>query len=80
MQVTIHNLEDGSGYLLCMKGAPERILDRCSTIFIHGKEKVLDKDMKEAFNDAYLELGGMGERVIGNHQIYDLLLVNDELN
>lgn len=63
-----------------MKGAPERILDRCSTIFIHGKEKVLDKDMKEAFNDAYLELGGMGERVIGNHQIYDLLLVNDGLN
>ncbi|GIY22371.1 hypothetical protein CDAR_593931 [Caerostris darwini] len=63
--VTIHDLEDGSGYLLCMKGAPERILDRCSTIFIHGKEKVLDEDMKEAFNDAYLELGGMGERVIG---------------
>ncbi|GFR07814.1 hypothetical protein TNCT_711131 [Trichonephila clavata] len=63
--VTIHDEEDGSGYLLCMKGAPERILDRCSTIFIHGKEKVLDEDMKEAFNDAYLELGGMGERVIG---------------
>ncbi|XP_055950188.1 sodium/potassium-transporting ATPase subunit alpha-like isoform X2 [Argiope bruennichi] len=63
--VTIHDLEDGSGYLLCMKGAPERILDRCSTIFINGKEKVLDEDMKEAFNDAYLELGGMGERVIG---------------
>lgn len=52
-----------------MKGAPERILDRCSTIFIHGKEKVLDKDMKEAFNEAYLELGGMGERVIGNNKI-----------
>ncbi|KAG8178711.1 hypothetical protein JTE90_024833 [Oedothorax gibbosus] len=63
--VTIHDLDDGSGYLLCMKGAPERILDRCSTIFIHGKEKVLDGGMKEAFNDAYLELGGMGERVIG---------------
>ncbi|CAL1279857.1 unnamed protein product [Larinioides sclopetarius] len=63
--VTIHDMEDGSGYLLCMKGAPERILDRCSTIFIHGKEKVLDEGMKEAFNDAYLELGGMGERVIG---------------
>lgn len=63
--VTIHDVEDGSGYLLCMKGAPERILDRCSTIFINGKEKVLDKDMKEAFNDAYMELGGMGERVIG---------------
>lgn len=35
--------------------------------------------MKEAFNDAYLELGGMGERVIGNNKIYDLLLVNNSL-
>ncbi|GFX30987.1 hypothetical protein TNCV_2024901 [Trichonephila clavipes] len=73
--VTIHDEEDGSGYLLCMKGAPERILDRCSTIFIHGKEKVLDEDMKEAFNDAYLELGGMGERVIGKRR--DFLLHKD---
>lgn len=48
-----------------MKGAPERILDRCSTIFIGGKEKVLDEEMKEAFNNAYLELGGLGERVLG---------------
>jgi sodium/potassium-transporting ATPase subunit alpha len=47
------------------QGAPERILDRCSTIFIGGKEKVLDDDMKDAFNSAYLELGGLGERVLG---------------
>ncbi|GBM26402.1 Sodium/potassium-transporting ATPase subunit alpha [Araneus ventricosus] len=48
-----------------MKGAPERILDRCSTIYINGEEKVMDEEMKEAFNNAYLELGGLGERVIG---------------
>lgn len=48
-----------------MKGAPERILDRCSTIFIAGKERALDEEMKEAFNNAYLELGGLGERVLG---------------
>lgn len=63
--VTVHECEDDSGYLICMKGAPERILDRCGTIFINGKEKVLDDEMKEAFNSAYLELGGLGERVIG---------------
>ncbi|OQR70780.1 sodium/potassium-transporting ATPase subunit alpha-like [Tropilaelaps mercedesae] len=65
--VTIHETEDPEdpSYLLCMKGAPERILDRCGTIFINGKEKVLDEEMKEAFNNAYLELGGLGERVIG---------------
>ncbi|XP_022253133.1 sodium/potassium-transporting ATPase subunit alpha-B-like isoform X1 [Limulus polyphemus] len=65
--VTINELEETSdcNYVLCMKGAPERILGRCSTIYINGKEKPLDEDMKEAFNNAYLELGGLGERVIG---------------
>lgn len=65
--VTLHETEDTNdpSYLLCMKGAPERILDRCSTIFINGGEKVLDEEMKDAFNTAYLELGGLGERVIG---------------
>ncbi|GFS90914.1 hypothetical protein NPIL_673221 [Nephila pilipes] len=65
--VTIHETDDANNpsYLLCMKGAPERVLDRCSTIYINGKEKVLDDEMKEAFNNAYLELGGLGERVIG---------------
>lgn len=48
-----------------MKGAPERILDRCGTILINGKEEVMDEAMRENFNSAYLELGGMGERVLG---------------
>lgn len=54
---------------MVMKGAPERILDRCSTIFIGGKEKLLDEEMKEAFNNAYLELGGLGERVLGKKNL-----------
>ncbi|XP_023711708.1 sodium/potassium-transporting ATPase subunit alpha isoform X4 [Cryptotermes secundus] len=66
-QVSIHETEDANDprHLMVMKGAPERILDKCSTIFIGGKEKVLDEEMKEAFNNAYLELGGLGERVLG---------------
>lgn len=48
-----------------MKGAPERILDRCSTIMVQGKEQPMDDEMKEAFQNAYLELGGLGERVLG---------------
>lgn len=65
--MTVHETEDPDdpSYIILMKGAPERILDRCSTIFINGKEKVLDDELKEAFNNAYLELGGLGERVIG---------------
>ncbi|XP_018024195.1 sodium/potassium-transporting ATPase subunit alpha isoform X1 [Hyalella azteca] len=66
-QVSIHETEDKSDprYLLVMKGAPERILERSSTIFINNEDKPLDEDMKEAFNNAYLELGGLGERVLG---------------
>ncbi|MEQ2196876.1 Sodium/potassium-transporting ATPase subunit alpha-1, partial [Xenoophorus captivus] len=54
-----------SKHLLVMKGAPERILDRCATILIQGKEQPLDDEMKDAFQNAYLELGGLGERVLG---------------
>lgn len=68
-QLSIHETEDPNDnrYLLVMKGAPERILDRCSTILLQGKEQSLDEEMKEAFQNAYLELGGLGERVLGMH-------------
>lgn len=71
-QVSIHEQEnaDDPRYLLVMKGAPERILERCSTILIQGKEETLDDNMKEAFEKAYLELGGMGERVLGFCHFY----------
>ena len=58
-----------------MKGAPERILERSSTIYINGQEKPLDEEMKLAFNTAYMELGGLGERVIG---FSELLLPADK--
>uniref|UniRef100_F1KUF0 Sodium/potassium-transporting ATPase subunit alpha n=1 Tax=Ascaris suum TaxID=6253 RepID=F1KUF0_ASCSU len=65
-QVSIHETDDGNpSYLLVMKGAPERILDRCTTILMKGKEVDLDEKLKGQFNDAYLTLGGMGERVLG---------------
>lgn len=51
-----------------MKGAPERILDRCSSILIHGKEQPLDEEIKDSFQNAYLELGGLGERVLGKEE------------
>merc|ERR1719194_123592 len=48
-----------------MKGAPERILQRCSTIVIDGTERPLTEDWKNAFETAYMELGSLGERVLG---------------
>uniref|UniRef100_A0A669CIL6 Sodium/potassium-transporting ATPase subunit alpha n=1 Tax=Oreochromis niloticus TaxID=8128 RepID=A0A669CIL6_ORENI len=65
-QLSIHEAEDNpSGHILVMKGAPERILDRCSTIMIQGQEEPMDEMWREAFQSAYLELGGLGERVLG---------------
>jgi len=64
-QVSIHEQEGKSGYLLVMKGAPERILDRCSTIIVNGQEIALDDAWKVKFNEAYMDLGGLGERVLG---------------
>merc|ERR1719391_1818681 len=48
-----------------MKGAPERILERCSTICIDGKDLPLTQQWKDNFEAAYMELGGLGERVLG---------------
>uniref|UniRef100_A0A4W6DVJ5 Sodium/potassium-transporting ATPase subunit alpha n=1 Tax=Lates calcarifer TaxID=8187 RepID=A0A4W6DVJ5_LATCA len=71
-QLSIHELEDPLDlrYLLVMKGAPERILERCSTILIKGQELPLDEQWKEAFQTAYMDLGGLGERVLGFCHLY----------
>lgn len=58
-------MQDQWNYLLCMKGAPERILERCSTMLINGHSVPIDERLTDQFNEAYLELGGLGERVIG---------------
>lgn len=68
LQLSIHEQPpEGSDqrYILVMKGAPERILDRCGTILVQGKDEIMNEEWKARFNDAYLDLGGMGERVLG---------------
>jgi len=76
-QVSIHETEDKSddSYLLVMKGAPERILERCKTIVINGREMPMTDQWKECFETAYMELGGLGERVLG---FCDFVLPKDE--
>lgn len=69
-QLSIHETnDDNKAYLLVMKGAPERILERSSTILLNGKEIELNAELREQFEKAYLELGGMGERVLGFCQL-----------
>ncbi|KAM4651189.1 potassium-transporting ATPase alpha chain 2 [Discoglossus pictus] len=71
-QLSIHKTDDphDKRLLLVMKGAPERILERCSTIMLGGQEQPLDETMKDAFQTAYMELGGLGERVLGFCHLY----------
>merc|ERR1712073_112696 len=66
-QVSIHETEDKNDnrHLLVMKGAPERIVDRCSTIIVEGKELPMSQEWKNAFEAANMELGSLGERVLG---------------
>ncbi|XP_068918976.1 sodium/potassium-transporting ATPase subunit alpha-2-like [Petaurus breviceps papuanus] len=65
-QVSVHVQDESSmKYFLMMKGAPERILERCSSILLNGTQYPLDKDYQKEFQNAYLELGGLGERVLG---------------
>ncbi|XP_008567737.1 PREDICTED: sodium/potassium-transporting ATPase subunit alpha-4 [Galeopterus variegatus] len=65
-QMSIHLQENSSQtHVLMMKGAPERILEFCSTFLLNGQEYPMDDEMKEAFQNAYLKMGGLGERVLG---------------
>ena len=64
-QVSIHEQDGQNGYILVMKGAPERILERCSTIHVNGKDIPLNDEWKKKFETAYMDLGGLGERVLG---------------
>ncbi len=42
------------------------VIFRCATIIVNNEDVELTDEWKEKFNNAYLELGGLGERVLGN--------------
>ena len=64
-QVSIHESESKVNYLLVMKGAPERIFEKCSTILIGGNEQPISPEWSQKFNEAYISLASLGERVLG---------------
>ncbi len=47
-----------------MKGAPERIISRCSKILIKGEEKEFSDYYKKDVDEANEVLGKLGERVL----------------
>lgn len=67
-QVSVHRSkhdETGSHWLLVMKGAPEKIITLCDSIFVNGDTQPLDDYWRTQFKTAYEDLGKRGERVIG---------------
>lgn len=58
------NPESESDLVVIMKGAPERILSRCSKILINGEERDFDEDFRMQVNFANDSFGKMGERVL----------------
>eukprot|EP00889_Picochlorum_renovo_P002044 jgi/Picre1/29074/NNA_004467.t1 len=66
-QLSIHKPEDPSAKnpLMVFKGAPERVINRCTKILINGEEISMTDEWRKKYQDAYENLGAMGERVLG---------------
>eukprot|EP00003_Mantamonas_plastica_P022918 TRINITY_DN3993_c0_g1_i1.p1 TRINITY_DN3993_c0_g1~~TRINITY_DN3993_c0_g1_i1.p1 ORF type:complete len:1091 (+),score=399.48 TRINITY_DN3993_c0_g1_i1:732-4004(+) len=68
-QVSVHKPEASDPedtLFMVMKGAPERIFDRCTKIMVNSGE-IVDKtdEHQAAYDEAYTDLGARGERVLG---------------
>lgn len=64
-QLSIHKNLNGSSHCIVAKGAPEVILDMCSTLLYNGKEIPMTEEWKNDFEDLYTKLCNIGERVVG---------------
>uniref|UniRef100_A0A7R9U5E7 Cation-transporting P-type ATPase N-terminal domain-containing protein n=1 Tax=Pinguiococcus pyrenoidosus TaxID=172671 RepID=A0A7R9U5E7_9STRA len=63
-QAHVHKLEDGSRAVL-MKGAPERIIDRCTEAFINGEVVDFPEDAKNVVKKLQDHMSENGLRVLG---------------
>jgi magnesium-transporting ATPase (P-type) len=55
---------DNQNLCVYMKGAPERILVRCSKILIGGQEKEFTQELRDEVTKANSDFGKLGERVL----------------
>lgn len=64
-------------HLDCMMGAPERVFHRCATVFLNDEEIPKDDDMilERMFNESLIEMGSLGDTVLGMCACYDCLFV-----
>jgi len=66
IHVSVHECSDfqTNGYLACMIGAPELVLQRCGTALVAGQDRIVDKEYQNAFMFALNEMANLGETVI----------------
>ena len=64
-QLSIHQQPGGRPPLLVLKGAPERVLDKCTSYFANGQVGSKNAAFEQTYTKSYEDLGGRGERVLG---------------
>lgn len=62
-QANIH-IRNGT-HLISLKGAPERVLERCSTIAYGSETRELTEETRNAYTQSCYDLANNGERVLG---------------
>ena len=62
----MHECQDfkANGYLACLIGTPDVVLQRCASALVNGQDRRIDQDYKNAFYYALNEMAGLGETVI----------------
>lgn len=65
-QISIHENEhqEEYAYFLVMKGAPERIISRCTTVLLKGQDRPLTEEIQYSFEQASCFFATLGERVV----------------
>ncbi len=64
-QLSVHSQSGDARLLLVMKGAPERIITRCTHVAQAGEPQPMTEEVRARFQVAYDDMGGQGERVLG---------------
>lgn len=64
--ITINKVADqGNNFRVCMKGAPERVMDRCTSIMTKDGVHPFDEAAKAVINEQLAFMMERGERVLG---------------
>lgn len=55
----------GKKHVVFLKGAPEKVLERCSSVAFDNETRKLDDEIKNAYTESCYILANNGERVLG---------------